>query len=390
MAAFGAAGSAKAGASAEFPFRVTRNQPWAAVAINEKDPLAFLIDTGSNAFGITPAAASSLALPRFTSVVVQGAVGRTDAPLYLADKLVIGGGVREHDVVLAGMKVGAYDLISGVVPIAKFGVMGLDFDRQLMLVAKSLDGSPEGYESLEVFPGGDTFGSLNRLGANARDEGSVNQLDQRPVIRAELDGSPIKLLVDTGSSASLFLRPDYVKSQGLWDHYPKAVEGSVRTVAATALVRIARAGQLKIGRYLFQTPIVHLGNPADSDVDGNADFQGIIGMELLRRFNLINHPGRKKLYLKPSKAMQDLYRYDRAGLEIDVVEGALKVIWVREGGPAAKAGLVLGDRVTGWRGTDGYYGLVWALTGAPGTRVEIQVQRGATQSLLPVVLEERI
>jgi len=156
------------------------------------------------------------------------------------------------------------------------------------------------------------------------------------------------------------------------------------------LGRFVRAEQLKLGRYLFQTPIVHLGNPADTGLDGSENVQGVIGMELLRRFNFINHPGRKRLYLKPSQAMQDVYRYDRAGLEIDAVEGALKVVWVRDGGPAAKAGLVKGDKVTGWRGKDGYYGLVWALTGAAGTKVEIQVERAGVQTLMPVVLEERV
>ena len=390
MAAFGAAGTASAGTSAEFPFRVTRNQPWAAVSINEKDPQAFLIDTGSNAFGITPAAAAGLGLARITSGVVQGAIGRVDAPLYVADKLVIGGGVREHDVLLVGLKSGAYDLISGSIPIAKFGVMGLDFDRQLMLVAKSLDGAPEGYDAFGTITGGDTFGSVNRLGTAAQDEGNVNRLDQRPVIKVELDGQPVKLMVDTGSSMSLFLRPDYVRSQGLWDHYPKAAESAVRTIAGTALVRVVRAEQLTIGRYQFKSPIVHLGDPAASGLDGSMDVQGLIGMELLRRFNFINHPGRKRLYLKPSQAMQDVYRYDRAGIEIDAVDSALRVTWVREGGPAARAGLVRGDKVTGWRGKDGYYGLVWALTGPPGTKVEIQVERGGAQVLIPVALEESI
>lgn len=390
LGAFGATGPAWAGASAEFPFRVTRNQAWAAVAINDKDPLAFLIDTGAGSFGVTPAAALSLALPRFTSAVLQGAVGRIDAPLYLADKLVIGGGVREHDVVLVGLSAGSYDLISGIVPIAKFGVMGLDFDRQQMLVAKSLDGSPEGYDAFTTFTGGDTFGSVNRLGTATREEALINQLDQRPVIEAELDGQKLKLLVDTGSQASIFLTPDYVKAKGLWDHYPRTAESSIRTVARSARVRVARAEQLKLGRYLFQTPIIHLGDPADADEDGSDNIQGVIGMELLRRFNFINHPGRKRLYLKPSQAMLDVYRYDRAGIEIDAIDGALKVVWVGAGGPAAKAGLVRGDKVTGWRGKDGYYGLLWALTGAAGTRVEIQVERAGAQALVPVTLEESI
>ena len=386
----GVSDPANAASSAEFPFRVTRNQAWAAVSIDGKDPMAFLIDTGSNTFGITPNAAAQLALPVITTTGLQAAVGRVKVPLYIAKTLTVGGGVREKDVVLAGMQVGNYDLISGVIPIAKFGVLGLDFDRQQMLVARSIDGQPEGYDAFETFPGGDTFGSMNRMGAYALDEDSRNTLDQRPVVEAELDGQRLRMLVDTGASMSIYLRPDYVKAKGLWDHYPRSTQSAVRTLARSALVRVARAEEFKLGRYLFQSPIIHLGNPEDSGSDGSGNFHGVIGMELIRRFNLLNHPGRRQLYLKPSQAMQDVYRYDRAGVEIDAVEGRLNIVWVRPGGPAARAGLVVGDRVTGWRGKDGYYGLVWALTGAAGTNVEIQVERAGAQTLVPVILEESI
>ncbi len=386
--AFG--GSALAASPVETPFRVIRNQPWAAVTINGKDPLAFLIDTGANTFGITPPAATTLGLVPVTTGQVQAAVGRLNTDIYHCKSLVIGGGVRERDVYMVGMSAGRYDFISGIVPIARFGVMGLDFDRQIFSISRSLDGSPEGYEAIETFARGSTFGTTNRLGAYARDDESVSELDHRPVIQASLDGRPLRLLVDTGASMSLVLEPDFVRRHNLWDAFPASAESAVRTLARTAHVRVVRAGRLEFGRFAFERPIVTLGNPADSDEDGTDDIDGVIGFELVRRFNFLNHPGRKRLFIKPSQALHDVYRYDRAGLEIDAVDGALRVIWVRSGGPAAQAGLRVGDKVTGWRGKDGYYGLVWALTGAPGTRVEIQVERAGTPSMIAVELQDSV
>jgi predicted aspartyl protease len=386
--AFG--GVARAAPPVETPFRVIRNQPWAAVTINGKEPLAFLIDTGSNVFGITPPAATTLGLVPVTTGQVQAAVGRLTTDVYHCKSLVIGGGLRERDVYLVGMSAGRYDFISGIAPIAKFGVMGLDFDRQILSVSRALDGSPEGYEAIETFARGSTFGTTNRLGAYARDEQSVNELDQRPVIQATFDGRPLRLLVDTGASMSLVLEPDFVRRHNLWDAFPASAESAVRTLARTAHVRVVRGGRLAFGRFAFERPIVTLGNPADSNQDGTDDIDGVIGFELIRRLNFLHHPGRKRLYIKPSQALHDVYRYDRAGIEIDAVEGVLRVIWVRPGGPAAAAGLVVGDKVTGWRGKDGYYGLVWALTGAPGTRVEIQIERAGTSSLIGVELQDSV
>lgn len=386
--AFG--GVANAASVVETPFRVVRNQPWAAVTIDGKDPLAFLIDTGAGVFGITPPAARTVGLVPVTTGQVQAAVGRLTTDIYHCKSLVIGSGVRERDVYLVSMSASRFDFISGIVPIAKFGVMGLDFDREILSVSRALDGAPEGYDVIETFARGTTFGTLNRLGAYARDEQSVNELDQRPVIQASLDGRPLKLLVDTGASMSLVLEPDFVRRHNLWDAFPVSAESAIRTLARTAHVRVVRGGRLEFGRFAFERPIVMLGNPADSDEDGTDDIDGVIGFELVRRLNFIHHPGRKRLYIKPSKALHDVYRYDRAGIEIDAVDGALRVVWVRPGGPAAGAGLVVGDKVTGWRGKDGYYGLVWALTGAPGTRVEIQVERAGAPSLIAVELRDSV
>lgn len=385
----GLAGKASAAALVETPFRVIRNQPWAAVTINGKDPLAFLIDTGANSFFITNPAAATLGLARVGDAQVQAAVGRIQADVYRCQTLVIGGGVKERNVYLGGLDAGNYDFISGIAPIAKFGVMSLDFDRQVLSVARSMD-APEGYDAFDTIPTGQTFGTTNRMGALARDEMSVNELDQRPIFRAILDGRPVKLLFDTGAHMALHLTPDYVRKHNLWDAYAQTTESAVRTIARTAHVRVARAGKLEFGRFAFEKPIVTLGNPADSTEDGTDIIDGVIGFELIRRLNFFNHPGRKKLYLKPSAALHDVYRYDRAGVEIDAVDGALRVIWVRAGGPAARAGLVIGDKVTGWRGKDGYYGLVWALTGPAGTRVDIQVERAGAQSLITVELAELV
>lgn len=377
-------------ANIEIPFRVTRNRPWSAVVVNNRDPLAFLIDTGSNVFGITPDAAKALDLTPLGKGRLQALVGRMDVPYYEAIEVIIGGAMRERNVLLAGLRAGPRDLISGIIPSAKFGVMGLDFDRQLMIMARAMGDAPEGYVRLETIAGGDTQGSAARLGRRSNEEVVVNSLDQRPVVRAELDGQPLRLLIDTGAPSSLVLFPDYVKAKGLWDSYPRHVETGIMTAVRGARARLVRAGELKLGPYVFQTPVVTLTSPDDSDEDGSDQVDGLIGMELLRRFNFLHHAGRRVLYLKPSQALHDVYRHDRAGTSIDLTDTGIAVTWLREGGPAAKAGLVVGDRVTGWRGRDGYYGLMWALSGAAGSRVEIQVVRDGQPTMLTVTLEELI
>lgn len=385
---------ARADESVQIPFRITRNRPWVAVSLNNRDPLAFLVDTGANFFSISHKAAKANGLPRIGQGKVQAAVGRADIAVYLANTLTLGGGaVREREALLGATTADDEDLISGVVPMARWAVMGLDFDSQQLTVATRLPiGDPEGYEVLETTQQRNRLadGSVNRLPGKDYNTEFIDGVDQRPVINATLDGKPVRLLVDTGFTGMLFLFPDYVKANGLWDWPGKRVESHVITAVGGARTRRVRGQKLKIGRYAFASPIIDLASPLDSDKDGVQPIDGIVGLDVIRRLSFLHHPRRTRLYIKPSKAIQDVCRYDRAGMDADLVDGAIRITWLDPAGPAARAGLKMSDRITGWRGTDGFYGMLWALRGAPGSKVEIQVMRDGAPTLVTVVLEEVI
>ncbi|MDO8379117.1 aspartyl protease family protein [Phenylobacterium sp.] len=372
-----------------YPFAVTRNMAWAAVQLNGKDPpLPFMIDTGSSGFAILRSKAQELGLPKYGKTYAQSAVGRIDIHVYGAS-VVLGGAVREPWLPLAGFDYMPPPM-QGLIPLARFRVMGMDFDTRQVLITSRLPKALEGYEPLDLDVGRGAEGSLDRLGASSSDDNNQLLKDYRPVIDAEFNGEPVKLMVDTGSDSGLFLFPDYVRRKGLWDHFPRYQPGSFRTLARTANSRTVRAERLKIGKLVFANPIVTLGDPADSKLDGTRTEVGLIGMEFLRRLNFISDPQRRKLWIRPNSAITDGYRYDRAGAEVAFEDGVARVVELNPGSPADRAGLKLGDRVTGWRGADGLDGLSWALKGAPGSKVEIQLERDGQTRLVAVVLEEAI
>jgi predicted aspartyl protease len=372
-----------------FPFWVTRNRPWTAVHLNGKEPgLPFMLDTGSTSFGILDSKAAELGLIRAGKTQVEGVIGRADAKAYIAG-LLVGGAVRYDDTFLFGLTTMFGDL-EGLIPLTRFNMMGFDFDTQKAMVARRMP-ALEGYTPLEVDPGEADHGSLDRLGAFTMSEEYQEFRDHRPVVNAEFDGQPVKLLVDTGADGSLFIYPDTVKARGLWDRYPGWQESGVGSVAgATGKARMVRAERLKLGRIVFAKPLVILGDPADSERDGNRIADGVIGMEFLRRLNFVNDPKRRQLWIKPNKAVGDGYRMDRAGAVVAMQDGAARVIYLRPGSPADRAGLRLDDKVTGWRGRNGVDGLQWAMLGAPGSKVEIQVERDGKPQMVAITLEEPI
>jgi predicted aspartyl protease len=372
-----------------YPFAVTGGMAWAAVQLNSKNPpLPFLIDTGAGGFAVLRSTAEALKLSYYGKATIQSAVGRTQASFFGAS-VTLGGVVREPWLALAGIDV-LPDQMQGLIPLARFRVMGMDFDRREVLISSHMPRDPEGYHSLDLDAGRGVSGSVDRLGAYTNDDNNQLLKDHRPVIDVELNGEPVKLMVDTGSSGGVFLYPDYVKRKGLWDQFPRYIAVNIQTIAGQAAARIVRAERLKVGRFVFANPPVMLGDPADSGRDGVNTEAGLIGMEYVRRLNFISDPQRRKLWIRPNGSTADGYRYDRAGVEIAKVGDVDQVVALAPGSPADRAGLRLGDRVRGWRGGDTAAGLSWSLMGAPGSVVELQVERGGQVSALAIVLEERI
>ena len=380
LAAAAPAGWAKAAERASFPFKVTRNVAWTGVTLEGQRPLPFMLDSGANNYLIDPAAAEKAGLRRTGEVAsAETAGGRVALPVYNSREIVIGGALRDVNVSLIGLKKETMDLTQGIVPSSTLASVGFDFDAERVSVARELAKAPEGYERVDM--------------ANQSTQGFSHLQHSveapQPVIHAELDGQPVRLMLDTGANDTLVLFGGYVRRHGLWDHYAKVLPGRARTVGGLIGLKTVRAEVLRVGQVSFKGLPIALSDPA-SQGRGNDWSDGLIGLEVLRRLNFIIAPERRSVFFKPSKDIDDVYRYDRAGLSIERVQESIQVVHVAAGGPAARAGFRLGDHVTGWAGQGGYFGLVWALQGAPGDVVRIQVERNGQPEVLAVTLEERI
>ena len=151
--------------------------------------------------------------------------------------------------------------------------------------------------------------------------------------------------------------------------------------------RTVRGEKLSFGPYSFEKPLIHLSSP-DSRGGMSQPADGLLGIEFLRRLNLVLDPRNKVIWFKPSKAIDDVYRYDRALMGVAPVGDAVRVVYAPPTGPAGRAGIKVGDKVTGWAGEGGYFGLLWALQGPPGDVISIQVERDGKPQVIDVKLEE--
>ena len=72
---------------------------------------------------------------------------------------------------------------------------------------------------------------------------------------------------------------------------------------------------------------------------------GLIGNDILRRFNVVMNYDRREIHLLPNSHFNDPFDYSYSGLELYYIEGKVLIGDVAEKSPAEKAGLMEGDEV---------------------------------------------
>jgi predicted metalloprotease with PDZ domain len=72
---------------------------------------------------------------------------------------------------------------------------------------------------------------------------------------------------------------------------------------------------------------------------------GLIGNDILRRFNVTLNYAKGDIYLMPNRHYNDLFDYSYSGVELYLIEGLILVGDIAKGSPAEASGLKEGDQV---------------------------------------------
>jgi hypothetical protein len=200
-----------------------------------------------------------------------------------------------------------------------------------------------------------------------------------PVIQVQAGTQQLKLLLDLGAGGGLDLSPDAwtrIKPDGvrMTDGAAAAANGAVGIFPRARIAHVAIAG-------VDERDVEVNVQPVPEHVSDKAD--GLIGLAILSRYDVVLDIPAGKLWLRPRKSAPPP-RVDRTGLEMVPDGEALKVLHVSIGSPAAASGWKTGDRICS---VDGVAALPesrirpdWAV-GKEGTTIAIQLCDGETRHL---------
>lgn len=193
----------------------------------------------------------------------------------------------------------------------------------------------------------------------------------------------MKFLLDTGAGLAVLLHANthpslFVPENVIPTEIASGLGGSLRgSVGRVSLIQMTN-------EYSLDRVVTFFQNIPDSlDMKLLNNRNGIVGNQLLSRFNLIIDYVRETAYLRANRKWKRSFRYDRSGLTV-IASGrrlhTFNVIGIVPGSPADEAGLAIGDVILEANGRTGIFlnlpGLLRLFQKKTGKRIRLRVRRG--------------
>lgn len=160
------------------------------------------------------------------------------------------------------------------------------------------------------------------------------------------DGNTLtaRFLHDIGAGVCLMLSKDFSedsavlgKKRKLWAKEGEGVGGKID-------MHMTVVKELKIGPYRFRNVPTYIFDDV-YNVTSYPYLGGLIGNDILRRFNTIINYDKRDIYLMPNSHYRDGFDYSYSGIELYYLDGLVEIGDVAKGSPAEQSGLMEGDVV---------------------------------------------
>lgn len=374
---FGAVGAApefliaNGQASTAMPFELIGNHIYLHVMLNGKGPYYFALDSGARDF-VTPTVAKAIGLTATPKSFTRPDGRKFTFQGWPPIDTVQFGALTLRDQPFAVIPFENYDQVEGVTPfggllgyeVLKAFVVRIDYAHQTLTFTK-----PDQFQA----PAQETPLPLTFL----------SHIPQAP---AELDGRAGVFNIDTGDRRSVEVFRDFIAQNHLRTKYPAKVRAMTGWGGRGPVVSdLARAGELTLGGFTILRPVVEMDVPKGGAFDF-AHTAGNIGADILRQFTVTLDYSRKQMFLDKNADFGEPITFDRAGVWLNQQGTQFVVLSVVPNGPAAQAGIQVGDMVMV---VDGQPSAQWTLPAVrqklqeskPGTPVTLTIQaRGSTEA----------
>ena len=142
---------------------------------------------------------------------------------------------------------------------------------------------------------------------------------------------------DTGAGLNLLLSSDFVSDSLLFGHRKKMWNTQAEGLGGKTQMKLTTVKEFRLGPYKFKNVPTFIFDD-DYNVTSYPYLAGLIGNDILRRFNVTMNYDRREIYLIPNSHYREAFDYGYTGLSFYYIDGYIRVTEVMEGSPAEAAG----------------------------------------------------
>jgi hypothetical protein len=297
------------------------------------DSLHFILDTGCGGISLDSATCAFYHLKTVPTDTVINGMGGQHKVSYLFNKSLYLPGLTLSNL---NFHINNYSLLSGVYGERIDGIIGYSFFTRF-IVKMDFDSSV-----LEVYSNG--YINYPKGGSIIRPH--INRL---PVQRATVrDRKKIdyNFYFDTGAGLCFLMSAAFVSDSNVLLKRRRPVDMQAEGLGGKLPVKLTVVKFLQVGKYRFANVPAYIYNDA-SNVTAYPSGGGLVGIDLLRRFNLIVNYSAGEIHLLPNSHFDDAFDYAYTGLGIYYEEGVIYIEDVMPDSPGEKAGIRPGDILMG-------------------------------------------
>lgn len=151
-----------------------------------------------------------------------------------------------------------------------------------------------------------------------------------------------RFLYDIGAGLCMMLSTDFIEDSALLLKKRKFFYKEAEGPGGRIIMQMTVIKEIKLGPYRFRNVPVYVFKD-DYNITSYPYLGGIIGNDLLRRFNCILNYDKRDFYLFPNSHFAEPFDYSYSGIELYYINGEIIVGDIAEGSPAQAAGLKEGD-----------------------------------------------
>jgi hypothetical protein len=300
---------------------------------NIEIPLNFILDTGSGAISLDSATTEEFHIPHVPSGrTISGIAGVKEVDYARNNRLSFPGLTIDS----LDFYINDYDVLSSVYGEKIDGIIGYSFFKSLIV---KID-----FDSLiiEVYSPGRIKYPRNGFLLHPL----FTALPIQPLIIKDRRTINANFYIDTGAGLCFLISKQFEEDSSVLKHSRKPVSIQVQGLGGKKHMMLTIINSLQLGPYKFRRVPTNI---LDDEFNATSYpfLGGVIGNDLLRRFNMtINYP-KQEIHILPNSHFNDDFDYSYTGLNMIYADGRIILDDVVPRSPAYKAGLRKDDIVIG-------------------------------------------